>query len=67
MTILYANHYSLDAPGFYFDGFDDYEATAAAARDRFGNAVEEFEIDYIPGDNPALFAAASVNQATLAQ
>jgi len=65
MTTLYANPYSLDATGFYFDSFEDYEAKATTARDRFGNKVEEFEIDYIDGDNPALFAAVGVNQATL--
>ncbi|MEI7614476.1 MAG: antirestriction protein ArdA, partial [Betaproteobacteria bacterium] len=34
-------------------------------RDRFGNPVEEFEIQFIDGENAALFEACGINQSNL--
>lgn len=62
---FFAQPYSLDASGFYFTDLDDYEAKAAALKDRYGNPVEEFEIMYIDGDDGALFGACGINQANL--
>ena len=33
--------------------------------DRYGNLVEEFEIQFIDGDNAQLFEACGINQANL--
>jgi hypothetical protein len=56
MTILYANPYNIDANGFQFSSVEEFTQKAAALRDRFGNPVEEFEIDYLEGDgNPPMF------------
>lgn len=64
-TTLYAQPYSLAATGFYFYDLTDYETKAAALRDDSGNPVEEFEIQYIDGDDGELFAACGINQANL--
>lgn len=61
----YAQPYSLDAQGFYFQDFADYEQKAENLRDRFGNPVEEFEIQFIDGDDPELFEACGITQANL--
>lgn len=62
----YAQPYSLDATGFYFSSLEDYNGKAEALRDRFGNAVEEFEIMFIDGDDGQLFSACGINQANMA-
>jgi hypothetical protein len=62
---FFAQPYSLDANGFYFTDLDDYEAKAAAIKDRYGNPVEEFEIMYIDGDDGSLFGACGINQVNL--
>ena len=69
MTTLHAQPYNLDAVGFYFESLEDYEARFENARDSFGFPVEEFEIQFIDGDeeDAQLFEAAGVNQATLSQ
>ncbi|KXS30903.1 MAG: Uncharacterized protein AWT59_2977 [Candidatus Gallionella acididurans] len=61
----FAQPYSLDAAGFYFNDLTDYEEKAEACKDRWGNPVEEFEIQYIDGDDGALFNACGINQANL--
>lgn len=66
MTILYANPYNIDANGFQFSSAEEFTQKAAALRDRFGNPVEEFEIDYLDGDEGQLFRACGVNQCNLA-
>jgi hypothetical protein len=62
---FFAQPYSLDANGFYFTDLDDYEAKAAAIKDRYGNPVEEFEIMYIDGDDGSLFGDCGINQVNL--
>lgn len=65
MTTLHATPYNRDAAGFYFNDADDYTAKARAHMDHFGNLVEEFEIQFIDGDDAALFEACGINQANL--
>jgi hypothetical protein len=61
----FAQPYSLDATGFYFQSLEEYETKANACRDSFDQPVEEFELQFIDGDNHELFAALAVTQATL--
>ena len=65
MTTLYANPYNIDAAGFYFENADEFTEKAQNLTDRYGNPVEEFEIDFIDGDDAALFNACGINQANL--
>ena len=65
MTTLHATPYNIDATGFYFDSAMDYETKATMHVDRYGNLVEEFEIQFIVGDDAQLFAACGINQANL--
>ena len=63
----YAQPYSLDAHGFYFSGFEEYQQKVEDLRDCHGNPVEEFEIQFIDGSREEcdLFQACGVNQANL--
>lgn len=65
-TTLYAQPYNMDAQGFYFHSFEEYETKSENLRDRFGNVVEEFEIQFTDGDDAALFEACGINQSNLA-
>jgi len=65
MTTLHAQPYSVDATGFYFTSAEEYETKQSALRDRFGAPVEEFEIQYIDGDDGQLFEACGINQCNL--
>lgn len=66
MTNQYhATPYDISATGFYFNSFEDYEAKAATHKNAYGEPVEEYEIQFIDGDNHALFKALGVNQANL--
>ncbi len=65
MTTLYANPYNSDAAGFYFESADAFNEKLTNLTDRYGNQVEEFEIDFIDGDDAALFNACTINQANL--
>ena len=65
MTTLYANPYNLDAACFYFENADEFTEKAQNLIDRYSNLVEEFEIDFIDGDDAALFNACGINQANL--
>lgn len=65
MALLYAQPYDLHAAGFYFDSLESYEKKAARNRNEFGDPVEEYEIQFIDGDNYALFGAAGICQASL--
>lgn len=65
MTTLYAQPYSLDATGFYFEAHEEFEEKAAKNRDSFGMPVEEYEIQFIDGDNSELFSAAGIDQTNL--
>ena len=68
MTLLfYAQPYDISAEGFYFRGFDEYCERAANAKNQIGNRVEEFEIQFIDGDqiDCDLAKAWGVNQANI--
>jgi len=50
MTTLYAQPYNIDATGFYFDSAEDFDAKAKGNYDRYGQFVEEYEIQFIDGE-----------------
>ncbi len=49
-TVLYAQPYNIEAQGFYFHDGEEYDRKAATCKDRFGQSVEEFEIQFIDGE-----------------
>jgi hypothetical protein len=65
MTTLHATPYNIDAVGFYFESLDEYIDKSSSLLDRFGNVVEEFEIQFIDGENAQLFIACGINQSNL--
>ncbi len=64
-TILYAQPYNIEAEGFYFRDGDEYDREAATCKYRFGQPVEEFEIQFIDGEriDCDLAKAIGLNQA----
>jgi hypothetical protein len=64
-SLYFAQPYSICAEGFYFSDLEDYRAKAASLKDEYGMPVEEFEIQYIDGDDADLFSAVGVTQASL--
>lgn len=69
MTELYAQPYNIDANGFYFDSVERYQEQAKDLTDSFGQPVEEFEIQFIDGDeiDCDLFEAIGVYQNNIGQ
>ncbi len=68
MTVtLFAQPYDQSASGFYFDDIETYRAKAEALRNDYGDKVEEFEIQFIDGDeiDCAVAKALGLNQANL--
>lgn len=67
MPQLHAQPYDLDANGFYFESMEDYARKAKQNRNRFGDVVEEYEIQFIDGDDIdcALAKAWGINQASI--
>ncbi len=65
MTQLFAQPYDISAVGFYFETTEDYTAKAAKIRNDCGGVVEEFEIQFIDGEDidAELARAWSLNQA----
>ncbi|MEO1282928.1 MAG: antirestriction protein ArdA [Pseudomonadota bacterium] len=69
MTIvLHAQPYDISASGFYFRNAEEFQKKVATCRNDFGAPVEEFEIQFIDGDDIdcALAKALSLNQANYA-
>lgn len=64
-TTLHATPYNIDAIGFYFTNADDYQAKSSKNLDCYGNFVEEYEIQFIDGDDAALFEVCGINQVNL--
>lgn len=64
-NIYHATPYDISATGFYFSTYDEYAEKAASHRNEYGDPVEEYEIQFIDGDNSRLFKAVGVNQANL--
>lgn len=50
MTQLFAQPYNIDATGFYFETLEEFTAKSKDLKCRFGEPVEEFEIQFIDGD-----------------
>lgn len=65
-NIYHATPYDISATGFYFKNLEEYRSKAATHKNAYGDPVEEFEIQFINGDNHYLFRALGINQATLA-
>ncbi len=51
MTQLYAQPYDISATGFYFETYEQYADKAAKAKNESGQMVEEFEIQFIDGED----------------
>ena len=65
MSTFFAQPYNLDAVGFYFDTLELFTARSEKLTDSLGYPVEEFEIQFIDGDDVGLFSACNVSQANL--
>ena len=64
---LYAKPYNIEATGFYFTSAEEFAQKAEGLTDRYGCPVEEFEIQFIDGDDDAaLFESVGVDQSNLA-
>ena len=50
MTTLYAQPFDITACGFYFDSPEDYAHKSSKLKNEHGQPVEEFEIQWIDGD-----------------
>ncbi len=66
-NIYHATPYDISASGFYFKTYDEYLDQSVKHRNDYGDPVEEYEIQFIDGDNYKLFQAVGVNQANLNQ
>jgi antirestriction protein len=69
MTItLFAQPYDISAKGFYFRNAEAYEVLATEAVNDYGQKVEEFEIQFIDGEDidTALAKAWSLSQCNFA-
>jgi antirestriction protein len=64
MTTLYAQPYDISAIGFYFDTMEEYEQKAAKNHNDYGGIVEEYEIQFIDGEDidAKLFEALKFHQ-----
>jgi antirestriction protein len=69
MTTFFAQPYDLHAVGFYFSDQESYAAKIGTVTNEFGQRVEEFEIQFIDGEDidAALANAWGVNQANVAR
>jgi len=63
--IFYAQPYDISAEGFYFRTVEEYDKHAATLKNDYGDPVEEFELQFIDGEQiDCEFAKAfEVNQA----
>jgi len=64
-NIYHATPYDISASGFYFNTLAEYQERSIKHRNEYGDPVEEYEIQFIDGDNYRLFSSLSVNQANL--
>ena len=64
-TTLYAQPYDISATGFYFTSAEDYDEKAKGLTNAHGDPVEEFEIQFIDGEqiDCDLAKAIGLNQA----
>lgn len=68
MTRLYAQPYDISAQGFFFNTVDEYMKEANKLINSYGCPVEEFEIQFIDGENidAKLFKVLSIYQGNIA-
>ncbi|WP_300037169.1 antirestriction protein ArdA [uncultured Roseobacter sp.] len=60
-TTLYAQPYDITAQGFYFDTTDEFDEKAAKLVNSSGDPVEEFEIQFIDGEQIDCELANAIN------
>jgi hypothetical protein len=67
MTQFYAQPYDISATGFFFEDMQEYDAKYAACKNGFGGQVEEFELQFIDGEDidAALFEALGIHQGNI--
>jgi len=67
MSVFYAQPYDISATGFYFESFEEYQEKANKLINDAGSPVEEFEIQFIDGDDIdcKLFDVLGLSQANL--
>ncbi|MFV1463171.1 MULTISPECIES: antirestriction protein ArdA [unclassified Phaeobacter] len=67
MPQLHAQPYDINANGYYFDSLEDYASKAGKNRNAYGDPVEEYEIQFIDGDDIdcALAKAWGINQVNI--
>ena len=67
MPQLHAQPYDLNATGFYFESLKEYASKAGENCNAYGDPVEEYEIQFIDGDDLdcALAKAWEINQANV--
>ena len=65
--LLFAHPYDINAHGFYFRSPEDYNEKSANLLNHYGYPVEEFEIQFIDGDDLdcELFKSLSIHQGTI--
>jgi len=64
-NIYHATPYDISASGFYFNTLAEYQERSIKHRNEYGDPVEEYEIQFIDGDNYRLFGTLGINQANL--
>ncbi len=64
MTQLFAQPYDISATGFFFESMEEYDSKSGKLRNAYGEPVEEFEIQFIDGEDIdcALFRSLGVHQ-----
>jgi antirestriction protein len=62
--VLHAQPYDISAHGFFFNSLEVYEAKSSILTNNYGQPVEEFEIQFIDGDeiDCDLFKALDIHQ-----
>ena len=65
--LLFAQPYDISAHGFYFRSLEEFTDKSANLLNHYGDLVEEFEIQFIDGDDLdcELFKALSIHQGTI--
>ena len=63
-VLLHAQPYDISANGFYFHSYEEYQQKSSTLRNDYGASVEEFEIQFIDGDDLDcdLFKALDIHQ-----
>lgn len=64
-NLYHATPYDISASGFYFKTYAEYLEKSSKHCNSYGHPVEEYEIQFIDGDNCELFKALNINQANL--